>query len=87
MDAPEFWNDDLAAFMSWVRAEWKQGSDFDGAPQYPYQNSFFTEVAEPMLVTFRLHQENNLGLSLVHQIAASDWRLACTEWLERRELS
>lgn len=85
MDAPEFWDEDLNHFMSWARNEWPRGKDFDGSPQFPYQNCFFNEVAEPMFVAWRLHKFDGKGLALMEQIAATDWRLACTEWLERRE--
>ncbi len=85
MDAPEFWDEDLDNFLKWARNEWPRGYDFDGSPQFPYQNCFFTEVAEPMFVAWRLHKFDGKGLALMEHIGATDWRLACTEWLQRRE--
>lgn len=84
----ETWNSDLSAFMLWADTEWDR-DDFDGAPDYPYDNPFFREVAEPMLVTFKLHKDKSPGggLAMVNEIAAPDWQLACREWLERREVN
>lgn len=86
MDAPEFWDRDLEVFMKWLRSEWPR-DDFDGSPEYPYANKWFTNVAEPMAVVWALHKSKapGGGLALVEQIQATDWQLACIEWLERRE--
>lgn len=46
---------------------------------------FFTDVAVPMFNAW--HERKNKisdGEHWVSQIAAEDWRLACTEWIERR---
>lgn len=87
-DGGEYWDRDLDAFMQWIRDEWNR-EDFDGSPDYPYANKFFRDVAEPMAVTFKLHKDKSPGggLAMVDQIRATDWQLACRQWLERRELS
>jgi thymidylate synthase len=51
-----------------------------------YTDPFFNKVARPMAVAHRAHKENKNGLEYVNQIEASDWQLACKQWLERREL-
>lgn len=50
-----------------------------------FSNKFFPDVAVPMLATWELHKSNRRGLAYVNQIKAEDWRIACREWLERRE--
>jgi len=50
-----------------------------------YNDPFFEFVAKPMAIAHKAHKENKDGLKFVGAISASDWRKACTEWLERRE--
>lgn len=82
----QYWDKDLDHFMLWFRREWNR-DDFEGEPDYPYANSFFTDVAQPMAVTWWLHKKKmpGGGLATVREIKASDWCLACEEWLRRRE--
>lgn len=51
-----------------------------------YTHPFFKDVAAPMA---QIYKERNEGVSdgfhLVNEIAASDWRLAVNNWLERRK--
>lgn len=65
------WMEDLYYFMR---------PDYKGA----YENSFFSDVAVPMMDTWIAHKTARRGFDHVDRIAASDWRLAATEWLERR---
>ena len=58
----------------------------DEEVNYPYKNSYFNEVLEPMR---RGHLWWRLGdklkaLRIVETITADDWRKACVEWMERR---
>ena len=50
-----------------------------------YNNSFFYMVASPMMHAWKAHKENGEGLFLTGDIVATDWRLACEQWLRRRE--
>jgi hypothetical protein len=68
----ESWNTDLARWMDNPSADCYYGDDF------------FNLVAKPMAIVHKAHKENRDGLAYVGKIAASDWRLACTQWLERR---
>lgn len=51
-----------------------------------YRNRFFEEVARPMWYAWKDHKEKKDGLSVIEKCKAGDWRLACSEWLERREI-
>lgn len=51
-----------------------------------YHHPFFSEVARPMALAYKERKEKQGdGGRYVASIAADDWRLACTEWIERRE--
>ena len=73
------WFTDLQMFMANAR---KSAAH---ARACPYRNPFFEYVAYPMLLCWERHKENGAGLQHTHLIAATDWRLACHEWFERRE--
>lgn len=47
---------------------------------------YFTDLVLPMLNTYMCYKENGAltALSLVDQIKARDWRMAATNWLEKR---
>ena len=66
------WDEDLYRFMDGHATRLEQ--------------PFFTRVAQPMKDAHHAHKEGNraLALELAHAIAATDWRLACIEWLRRR---
>lgn len=68
------WNTDLRNFMRNPKGATTYGDDF------------FNKVAVPM---FRAWDERKAkggnGLKFIDQIAADDWRLACTQWACRRE--
>lgn len=54
-----------------------------------YTEAFFADVASPMWDAFThwKHARDYVGaLEYASKIAAGDWRIACTEWLERRQL-
>lgn len=50
------------------------------------RHPFFTEVARPMRRAFRLHKGRDTEKALVvaQSVQDSDWRMATTEWLQRR---
>jgi hypothetical protein len=68
------WDNDL---RRWMDCPWADNS---------YADPFFNQVAKPMAIAHRAHKESKDGLKYVGKIEASDWRKACTEWLERREV-
>jgi thymidylate synthase len=51
-----------------------------------YTNPFFPEVALPLLNAWGIYKEKDLdrALSAVAECAATDWKLAATDWLLRR---
>ena len=49
-----------------------------------YANSFFTDVAVPMLNVWDAHKQSRQGLDYINSISATDWRIACKMWLTRR---
>jgi thymidylate synthase len=70
---PSIWGKEL---REWMECPWSGRK---------YEDPFFEQVAKPMAIAHRAHKENKDGLKFVGAISASDWRKACTEWLERRE--
>jgi len=67
---PETWDRELYCFLNQHTCN--------------YKNSFFTQVAIPIHLAWMSHKHDNSGHLFVSDIAASDWRMACHEWLERR---
>ncbi|QDP61584.1 MAG: putative thymidylate synthase [Prokaryotic dsDNA virus sp.] len=77
----ESWGMDLSLFM-------------EVGPVPNFQDKFFRKVASPMWETWFTWKDASGGrtksqralaaLDVAKNIAASDWRKACTEWLERR---
>jgi thymidylate synthase len=67
------WDNDL---RRWMECPWADNQ---------YVDPFFNQVAKPMAVAHRAHKESKDGLKYVGKIEAVDWRIACTEWLGRRE--
>lgn len=70
---PNQWNNDL---RRWMDKPWADAQ---------YADNFFNHVAKPMAIAHRAHKDSKNGLAYVNQIRATDWQLACREWLERRE--
>lgn len=74
----ETWFGELEVFMS------------EGASALGYSDIFFRKTAVPMLLSWN-HWKNkedpdhmNKAITAANDILATDWRLACLEWLERR---
>lgn len=70
---PSLWRKEL---NEWMECPWSGRI---------YADPFFEHVAKPMAIAHHAHKESKEGLKYVGRIAATDWRKACTEWLERRE--
>lgn len=68
------WNADLRQFMR------------DPGSNYTYTDKFFNDVASPVFKAWadRKMKAGN-GLTFIDMIAAEDWKLACTQWVARRE--
>jgi hypothetical protein len=58
----------------------------EGTEAMGYNDPFFRKVAIPMMRAWEKWKDKDMQAALVHanDIAASDWRKACVEWLERR---
>lgn len=70
----ELWNEDLRNFMA--------------APDrlHTYADPFFSLVARPMYLAWMMRKEKlGNGHAEVERIVAKDWKLACTQWIARRE--
>jgi thymidylate synthase len=67
---------DLAAFMSGDHVN------------HDYTEPFFANVALPMYDAHKLYREKNYdgALTVAEVIRAEDWRAACVEWLQRRQI-
>jgi hypothetical protein len=50
---------------------------------------YFQTVVSPMLYAYAAHRDGDYrrAWELTHAIQAEDWRLACTQWVDRRALS
>ena len=53
---------------------------------FNFDNTFFSDVAIPMALAYRLHQARDYdgALETMAMCKAPDWRIACVQWLERR---
>jgi thymidylate synthase len=54
-----------------------------------YGHLFFSTVAEPMRRAWRAHKAKDYpeAIHQAEQIRAEDWRIACVEWLRRRQIT
>lgn len=75
--APESWNLDLAKFMAGPTI-------LDNSV-----DPFFRDVAVPIYRAHVAYRDKNFNQAYneLDQCLASDWRLACREWLQRREVT
>jgi thymidylate synthase len=85
MENPEHWDNDLQSFFD----------KFDnGSNNHDYQSEFFNKTVKPMWKTFYEYRAWKNGvreytkyalIESCNNIQASDWRLACKQWLSRRK--
>lgn len=74
---PKTWNIDLDLF-------------FEDPASNGFTNEFFSQVAKPIYWSYMAFKNKkdsarfDTSLEIIHQCKASDWQLACKEWLERR---
>ena len=74
---PEIWFQDLCIFM-------------DEGPIIGFRDPFFRRVVTPMFHSWAAWKNKSdpkridNALEIISQCAATDWKKACTEWLERR---
>jgi hypothetical protein len=53
---------------------------------HPYTEPFFSEVAVPLYRSWMVRKEKRgTGLKELKDCQAEDWRIAATEWIQRRE--
>lgn len=70
----EAWNKDLRAFMR------------DPAAATVYNDDFFNKVAAPMFKAYAMRKaKQGNGMEFIEKVEAQDWKLACTQWIARRE--
>ncbi len=71
---PGAWDMDLALFLEDPKA-------------YGFTNSFFSSVAKPMWFSHLAYKRKDIpaALEIIERCKAQDWRVACREWLERRQ--
>lgn len=70
----QMWDMDLKKFME------------DPLKNVIYNDGFFNHVAVPMVRAYsERKQKIGNGLKYVDEIVSPDWRLACTQWIARRE--
>ena len=69
------WKRELSTFMQW-------------GPGSTYADPFFESVAKPMLIAWTAHTKRDYPAAYAALIPcrASDWSMACNEWLLRREV-
>ena len=74
IDQPDDWDIDLCAFI-------RLGEKCLG-----YRNKFFRRVAVPMLRSWEAYKDGDKALALeqLENCFATDWRLACQQWISRR---
>lgn len=84
MDNAAKWDEDLQLFMGLTSPHRSEGEALDLKASKAFYNRFFSEVVWPMYRSWLMHKLYRDGLPDAQSIAASDWRLACVEWLERR---
>jgi thymidylate synthase len=75
VNSPEEFDEDLDAFFR--------------GQQVAFANHFFSDVAVPMQTAWRMHKtdKNTQGAIAILKAycKAQDWKIACVEWLERRQ--
>lgn len=74
------WDSDLHA--------WMIGTEYSVSVQIAYSNSFFPRVAQPLFEAWRWWKDKQpeRALETVRYCLASDWRIACEQWMQRRAL-
>lgn len=65
----------------------EQGRAVDHGVRFAYHHAFFNDVAVPIVAAhdaWKDHRDGAQALSILQECAASDWRLACEQWIRRR---
>jgi thymidylate synthase len=78
------WDEDLKHFMKWHDdILWAEGHVSFGTSFF---NEWFTQVPMRAAISNWCHRrgDKEKALDFASRIAASDWRTACTQWLQRR---
>lgn len=64
--------------------ELQQFFQYNGINDWSWENSFFPEVAMPMWDAWFAHKYDKSGAIHADRIKATDWKLACLQWLYKR---
>ena len=75
------WDNDLFNFCNFVHHKQFVEASLEGN----YTTDYFRKVVAPMIKCWGAHKLDRSGLEFVGEIEASDWRLAATQWLTKRE--
>ena len=86
----EHWDEDLEHFMYWhdtILPDEKVGGDMLAPLSRIVRNQWFVSVAGRMaLVHWQWkHNAKTAAMAGAEMIAAPDWRLACIQWIQRRQ--
>lgn len=67
------WQDDLAIFL-------------DQGPIVGFRSRFFRRVVTPIYHSFEAHKagDKNQAMEILNNCHAEDWKIACQEWIKRR---
>ena len=77
VDEPEYFDEEL---KDWINTDYEFG-------EHPvYKNTFLSHTADPMKAAWRIWKNGDWldAMQMAEKIYAQDWRVACLEWLERR---
>ena len=87
---PEFMVKPYRMFKNADKDDWHKDLNkymLDPFDEVQYKTPFFEEVAKPIAIVWMEHKEHCAGRLHVDKIKASDWRLACKQWLSIKEMS
>lgn len=81
--APDAIDEDVRRFAQWHDA--LQTENEASTPRYA--NEWFLRTLTPAMLAHQYHKEKQTtaAMSCAHTIAAPDWRVACEEWIGRRQ--
>lgn len=78
------WNDELVLYLEW--ADEVMGGPNRRQPDRLFREPFFDGVAGPMMMAYAARKRGDFAQAShwCSRIMASDWRLAASEWIQRR---
>jgi hypothetical protein len=79
---------DFDSDLSRLFSVWdSSGLSFPDLGLVPWMSPFFKDVVVPLIIAWKLHLSRNYAgaILIAERITHSDWRLACKQWLQRRQ--